>query len=81
MLVNINTVDWDRAPRSSKELDSFLVQTGQVKCFVKGVGGWYKIQEVDGVACLLYVNRTLYTVSFRDWLEVVKNDKFSSNIR
>lgn len=67
------TVNPDRAPVSSRELRSFLIYNGAPTCFFKDGGAWYKITE-DCKA--LYVSRTLYLLSFKQWLDIALNDNF-----
>lgn len=75
---NYRNVDPDRAPSSTRELDSFLWYNNAPKCFLKGQGGWYKITKDNR---LLFVNRVLYTMSFKEWLDVALNDNFIANIK
>lgn len=70
-------IDPDKAPSDLQELDGFLSANKAPKCFAKSVGGWYKMQH----GRMLYVNRVLYTMSFKDWLEVALNKNFTSNIK
>jgi len=66
-------IDPEQAPKSSRELRSFLFYNNAPTCFMKGVGGWYKITRQ---CTTVFVNRVLYTMSFKDWLEVALNDNF-----
>lgn len=68
----------DKSPIDTRQLDSFLIYNHAAKCFMKGQGGWYKITKENS---LLYVCRALYLLSFKDWLEIAKNDYFIANIK
>jgi hypothetical protein len=70
-------IDPDKAPLTLRELDGFLAANTTAKCFLKSIDGWYKLQGGK----ILFVNRTLYTMSFKDWLEVAKNNNFTPNTR
>ena len=66
-------VDPERAPKSSRELRSFLAYNNAPTCFFKDAGAWYKITK-DCKA--LYVSRTLYLLSFEQWLNIALNENF-----
>lgn len=68
----------DRPPKETRELDGFLWVNGAAKCFMKGQGGWYKVTR-DGR--LLFVSRTLYLLSLKEWLEIALDDDFIANHR
>jgi len=71
-------VDPDSAPSTARQLRSFLLYNNAPAHFVRDVGGWYKVTR----NCeMLYVNRVLYTMSYKEWLEVALNDKFTANIK
>lgn len=70
--MNINP---EKAPRESRQLDSFLFYNNAPKCFLKGQGGWYKITKRN---TLIFVSRTLYLLSFNEWLEIALNDNYVS---
>lgn len=72
------TISPDKPPVDTRQLDGFLYWNGAPKCFLKGEGGWYKLTK-EGT--LLYVVRTLYLLSFREWLEIAMNDNFTANIK
>jgi hypothetical protein len=65
-------VDPDKAPKDARELDSFLIYNGTNKVFIRLVGGWYKVQR-DG--SFTFISRTLYLLSFKEWLEIALNEK------
>jgi len=69
-------VDPSKPPSDTRMLDGFLFWNNAAKCFVRAQGGWYKITR----DCkLLYVTRTLYLLSLKEWLEIAKNDNFIAN--
>ena len=68
----------DKSPKDTRELISFLSYNNAPLCFVKGVGGWYKISKNNS---FLFVCRTLYLMSFQEWLKVAKDDNFTANIK
>lgn len=72
------TVDFDKPPKDSRELNSFIYWNGGARCFVKQSGGWYKITKDNN---FLYVERALYLLSLKEWLEVALNNNFTANIR
>jgi len=67
----------DEPPLNSKELNSFCYHNDAPVCFFKSDGGWYKV--IDNNA--MYVIRTLYLLTLREWLEIALNDNFVCNIR
>lgn len=71
-------VNPDKPPKDTRELDSFLFFNDAAKCFLKGQGGWYKLTRDNK---LLYVCRTLYLLSLKEWLEIAKNENFIANIK
>jgi len=72
--VNVNP---KKPPTDARILDSFLIYNNANKCFIRAVGGWYKITKACG---MIFVSRTLYLLSLEEWLEIAKNDKFISNV-
>ena len=72
------TINPDEPPVDTRQLDGFLFWNGAPKCFVKAQGGWYKM--VKGPT-LLYVVRTLYLLSMREWLEIAQDENFTANIK
>lgn len=64
-------------PKDERQLISFLRYNNARACFVKSDNAWRKV-TVDG--CLLYVSRTLYTMSLEEWLNVSVDDGFTANV-
>jgi hypothetical protein len=71
-------VKLNEPPLDARMLDSFLLYNKSNICFVRAVGGWYKITRECG---LQFVSRTLYLLSLEEWLAIANNDKFISNTR
>jgi hypothetical protein len=69
--INVNT---DKAPTDEKQLISFLIYNNAPVCFVKTGNAWRKVTR-DG--CLVKVSRTLYLLSFKDWLRIALDDSFN----
>lgn len=67
-----------KSPKDTRELISFLYYNNVPMCFVKGVGGWYKISKTG---IFMYVCRTLYLLSFEEWLSIALNNNFTPNIK
>lgn len=65
-------------PKDVRELDSFTYTNAGCKPFVKGQCGWYKVSRQGS---LLFVSRTLYLLSLREWLEIAVNDLFIGNLK
>lgn len=71
-------VNPEKAPKETRELDSFLYYNDAAKCFMKGQGGWYKFTREGS---LLFVARALYLLSLKEWLRIAKDDSFIANMR
>jgi len=67
-----------KPPTDTRMLDSFLIYNNASKCFMKGQGGWYKISRQESI---LYVCRTLYLLSLKEWLKIALDDNFTENIK
>ena len=74
-LVNI---DINKPPRDTRQLRGFLLWNNARDCFAKMQGGWYRLSK-DGQ--ILFVCRTLYLLSLKEWLEIALNDNFIANIK
>lgn len=72
-LVKVNS---DVAPKDTRQLRGFLLWNGARDCFMKGEGGWYRI-GIDGQ--ILFVSRTLYKLSLKEWLTIALDDDFIAN--
>lgn len=62
--ININVA---KSPTSEAQLISFLRSNNAPVCFVKTGKSWRKVNK-DGT--LEFVSRTLYLLSFREWLKI-----------
>lgn len=71
-------VDPDKAPIDTRQLRGFLLWNGARDCFMKGEGGWYRI-GIDGQ--ILFVSRTLYLLSLKEWLNIALKDNFIANTK
>lgn len=71
-------VNPDNPPKDTRQLRGFLLWNNARDCFMKGEGGWYKLTK-DGQ--ILFVSRTLYLLSLREWLEIALNDNFIANTK
>lgn len=77
-------IDHERPPRESRELDAFIFEIAGFKPFVKLNGkGWYKMHcnEQEHVTGMLFVTRTLASLSLGEWLNIALDNKFSGNIK
>lgn len=70
------TVDPDKAPADERQLISFLRYNNAPACFVKTGNAWRKITKEQ---TLLYVSRTLYLLSLKEWLRIALDDHFIAN--
>ena len=73
----IVTVDPNKPPQDERQLLGFLAYNNAPKCFVKTGNAWRKITREGS---MLYVSRTLYLLSLKEWLEIALNDNFTGNI-
>ena len=73
---NIINVNPDKAPADERQLISFLRYNNAPACFVKTGNAWRKVTK-DGQ--LVEVSRTLYLLSFKDWLRIALDDCFIEN--
>lgn len=71
-----HNVNPNKPPKDTRELDSFLFFNKAAKCFMKGQGGWYKITKQG---TLLFVTRTLYLLTLKEWYDIAVNDSFIAN--
>lgn len=69
-------IDINSAPDSERKLLSFLSANNAPKCFVKTGNAWRKVTKEGSI---LYVSRTLYLLSYKEWLEIALNDNFIAN--
>jgi len=74
---NLVKVDPEKPPKDERQLIGFLRWNNAPACFVKTDNAWRKITK-EGQ--LLYVSRTLYLLSLKDWLEIALDDKFTGYI-
>lgn len=68
--INVNP---DKAPADERQLISFLRYNNAPACFVKTGNAWRKVTK-DGQ--LIEVSRTLYLLSFKEWLRIALDDCF-----
>lgn len=71
------TIDPKKAPADERQLISFLRYNNAPACFVKTGNAWRKVTKEGS---LLYVSRTLYLLSFKDWLKIALDDCFIENV-
>lgn len=69
--INVNT---DKAPTDERQLISFLRYNSAPACFVKTGNAWRKVTK-EGQ--LIEVSRTLYLLSFKEWLKIALDDSFN----
>lgn len=74
-LINVKP---DNPPKDTRQLRGFLLWNNARDCFMKGQGGWYRI-GIDGQ--ILFVSRTLYLLSLKEWLSIALNDDFIANTK
>lgn len=67
-------VDIDKAPSDERQLISFLRYNNAPACFVKTGNAWRKVTK-EGQ--LVEVSRTLYLLSFKEWLKIALDDSFN----
>jgi predicted RNA-binding Zn-ribbon protein involved in translation (DUF1610 family) len=65
-------IDVDKAPTTEAQLISFLKSNNAPICFVKTGKSWKKVTK-EGK--LEFVSRTLYLLSFREWLNIALKNK------
>jgi hypothetical protein len=70
-LVKINP---DKSPVDERQLIGFLRWNNAPACFVKTDNAWRKITKEGD---LLYVSRTLYLLTLKEWLNIALDDKFT----
>lgn len=68
------TVDPDKPPVDERQLISFLRYNNAPACFVKTGNAWRKVTKECHI---LYVSRTLYLLSLKEWLRIALDDKFT----
>lgn len=69
--INVNT---NKAPTDERQLISFLRYNNAPACFVKTGNAWRKVTK-EGQ--LIEVSRTLYLLSFKEWLKIALDDSFN----
>jgi hypothetical protein len=70
---NINPDKW---PTTFRELDSFIYHNIFKKPFLKSQGGVFKLHNNT----LLFVARTLTSLTFQEWLDVATDNRFVGNL-
>ena len=71
--INVNP---EQPPKDERQLISFLRYNDAPACFVKTGNAWRKVTKEGS---LLYVSRTLYLMSLKEWLQVALDDNFIAN--
>lgn len=66
-------VDVNKAPESSKMLDSFLLYNNAPRCFLKTNSKWYKL---DKNGTTHFVSRTL-DLPLKTWLKIALDDNYT----
>ena len=69
----ITTVNPNDPPKDERQLLGFLAYNNAAKCFVKTGNAWRKITKEGS---MLYVSRTLYLLSLKEWLDIALDDNF-----
>ena len=66
----------DKSPADERQLISFLRYNNAPVCFIKTGNAWRKITKQGS---MLYVSRTLYLLTFKEWLKIALDDNFTAN--
>jgi hypothetical protein len=73
---NFRTIRPNKVPRDTKELNAMLLYNKAPLNLVKSADGWYRVARDQSFH---FVARTLYLLTFKEWLEVALNDNFVAN--